>query len=354
MPDENNGEQQALYFPEVVQIIASFGCGQKVDAAIDNLKKYQYGQALETITGELEVDPMLLFAIAAVETEGYPEKTNKLGMFQVAGNPHESDPREQIEYAAEHYKKKAEACGGDNVLGPVTAFKYDNQNIISAAKNSHSMIYGEEWCTLLVSNGISDYDTMAYFGKVCSCYEIARKKITGFSTMDNNTNGGAYSFPFATSTLNKVSIYSDYGVEQTEGGIAKVRNQILFRTEKGLEIGAPCRCTKVGVKKTDSGYIVTFPLNNNDGTLYYYLINSITSTSGVYEALDKGQVFGKTGEYFAMAYKDAAGAFQDPKVIFPSLNGKTSNKKDSLGKQLSDQTVTRTNGDEYDVASEID
>ena len=90
------------------------------------------------------------------------------------------------------------------------------------------------------------------------------------------------------------------------------------------------------------------PLLNNNGTLYYVLINKLATAIGYLEAMAKDQVIGYTGDYFAIAYKDNSGRFQDPKLVFPSLNGKLSTEK-TLGEQLLGTVVIRTDGDDYIV-----
>ena len=389
--EEQQAEEELEFFPDVVDIISMSDCSGKVATAINNQKKYNYQQAFQMLCSMGEVDPMLIFAIAAVETQGYPECPNKLGMFQLQGNPNESNVKPQITYAIKKLKEKEEIFGKDKVLEIITSLKFNDPQLdeylldpkkrpeayktiktnassgssndsgdsggeSSGSEESTTTIpypwkdvleYGEDYCVLLDACGY-DLNSMAYYGKICMCYDIAKSSITGSSTLDQNDNAVQYAFPFATADLLNTYFISDYGVESMDYGAAKIKSQVLFKCKPNTPIHSPCRCTAVDIQSTSNGYTVKIPLSNNNGTLYYLLVDKIASARNYFEALSKDQVLGYTRDYFAIAYKDASGNLQDPKIIFNQLNGKL-NEEESLGEQLVGTTVIWTNGDQYEL-----
>ena len=379
-PESEDEEEELLFFPDVVEIISLFGCSEKVAAAIANQKKYNYMQAFQMLCSMGGIDAMLLFAIGAVETQGYPECPNRLGMFQMTGNPHESNAKAQISYAVQKLKEKEEIFGKNNILEIVTSLKFNDpkldEYLLDPTNRPEVMVprkekstddsgqttttivmvpyvwsdkleYGEEYCLLLDALGY-DLNSMAYYGKVCMCYDVAKSSITGSSALDQNDNTYNYSFPFASESLLDLYFISDYGIESTSFGAAKVKPQVLFKCKVGSPIHSPCRCTAVNIQKTSAGFTVSIPLDSNNGTLYYLMVDKIASASNYFEALSKNQILGYSGEHFAIAYKDRAGNIQDPKLIFNQLNGKL-NKEESIGDQLVNSTVVRTNGDNYTI-----
>ncbi len=374
---ETEGKEVEL-FPEVVELITMFNCSDKVAATIANQKKYNYMQAFQTICAINDIDAMLMFAITAVETEGYPECANRLGMFQLAGNSDESNMKHQLSYAIQRLKNKIEIFGENNMLGALTSYKLNDpaldEYLLDASKRPEvirlypetlvdaesgetttnvtarpygwqsTLEYGEDYCVLLDYFNY-DLEAMAYYGKVCMCYNAAVSSITGQSTLDQSYDGMQYAFPFVSGDLSNIYFISDFGVESTDFGVAKLKAQILFKCKPGTAIHAPHSCFNVQMSKTSNGFTISIPSDNN-GTLYYLLIDKTTSSSNYFESFVKNQIIGYTGNYFAIAYKDSSGAIQDPKLIFSQLNGKLSKEK-SIGDQLIGSTVIWTHGNKY-------
>lgn len=102
---------------------------------ISNMKKYGYKDILTSKSHSAGVDPYLMAAITAIESEGNPNCGGTYyGLMQVSGGS--SDPSTNIQQGINEYKEKMKAVGTQQVHVILSAYNSGQGTVLEACKQS--------------------------------------------------------------------------------------------------------------------------------------------------------------------------------------------------------------------------
>ncbi|WP_315074063.1 NlpC/P60 family protein [uncultured Clostridium sp.] len=151
---------------------------------ISNMKKYGYKDIITKKSNEAGVDPYIIAAIIAIESEGNPNTSGSYsGLMQTSGGS--SNPETNIEQGINEYKEKMNAVGSHQVHVVLSAYNSGQGTVLEACKqagydvNNVSIKELGDALYTYVSTHERDWDPdekKYYASKVIKAYGILKSK----------------------------------------------------------------------------------------------------------------------------------------------------------------------------------
>ena len=308
-----------------LQNIIKDGFGSGKSAARDALtamKNNGYEQALQNACSNASVDPILAFALAAMETGGDPAR----GLFGKGDNLDEG-----IKSGMEAIKSASSHASGGNPIGLVQAFKGWNENLDKV--NNANATFSIEW-----ADACGDGNAKAYFPAVTQAYIDIKAANTGLSQMSTSISGGekGATFPIASGDLTKAYFVQDYGASEQEAGVIAVSDCIVIKLPAGTTLYLPCDGSVSSMQSDDKIGNFVSVTDNSVGITYTF--GGLSSASG---GSKQNTAFAKSGEKLIIRTQDKNGVI-DPKSIWQKLCNKVSTDK-SLGEFIEEENKKMAN-----------
>lgn len=305
----------------------NYSSKERVTEALNNMKVLGYEQELQNACKDGDVDPVLLFSLAVVETDANPKASN--GMFNCQGINAETSVKDQTKKAIEILNDKLKVLGkGGNPIAPVQAFNSFPKALYEV--NKEDSTYDLKWykgCKTSESSVAT-----RYFPSVVAAYKLVAEMCTDLSQA---TDKRGYDFPFVTAKLDDVYFVRDFGVTDQDGGVTAASNTLGFKVPNGSEVHAPCDCTikDKGYNEGLGNYIKL--VCKDDDIVTYGKLNSFVDINNDAGSVASGEVIAVTTEEFLIQV-ESDGKIIDPKTKWSILSDKCDPKK-SLGKQIEEQ-----------------
>lgn len=293
--------------------------------ALNQLKNNGYEQALQNACSKENIDTMLAFSLAAVETGGDPGR----GVFGKGGD----NVKEGIEAGVKAVKEAAAHQKGTNPIGLAQAFNGWNDGLDKINKDDTQFTI--EW-----TDACGDGNAKAYFPAVAQAYMDIKAANVGFSQASTDINGGSKGacFPIATADLAKAYLVQDYGASEQDGGVVAVSNCIVIKLPEKTPLHLPCDGTpsEMSYDETIGNYVSV----NDSSVGTEYILGGLSYASG---GSKLGDTFGYSSDKLIIQVKTKSG-FIDPKSVWQKLCGKKSDKE-SIGDLIEQENEKVSNTD---------